>query len=973
MFREILTETLANLRGQLPLFAALLAVVALAFFAERALPRRVDERHRRWVHGALLTGLVGVGLVLAWTVLFLCDDAFISFRYARHLAEGHGLVWNLGERVEGYTNFLWTALLGGLCWLGFDIPKMALLGNVAAFVVALLLVDAAVRGASPRAPVVPFAVVALAGSRAFTTFASSGLETMPAAALVIAAPCLMARERVGKPPFDRGGRGRASLGPPSGPFFAGLALTAATLMRPDHVLFYACFGAALVVEDLTHRQGPLLRRLSAHRCVAFVLPFFVLYVPYFAARWHYYGDPLPNTYYAKLGAGANWGQGLVWAAHFVGATGAWAWLPVALVALAGRSRCPADTRLRSYAALSLVVFTLYVISAGGDFMEFRFFVPLLPLVAAATEVGLRARAAARGPLATALLAAAAVGVAAALVPIRLVPPRAIRWGIAMEPSYYRVTSLSPIRIDCGWAVLGARLKTDLADKRAFPPVAAAAIGALGYYSELPIVDALGLTNREIARKQLKTHGRPGHEKQASLDELLTAGAILDTAHVGDPSFEESTAVQIGASRLYFLRLDAAWASTLSHVPGVKVPMPARDAEHLARTGSRDRVLAARAFFATFLQGHPQRAAVLARLDRRLRAVADFEDDALPAGAVGAGGALRVVRAGRRAGVSGKGWLSSVADIEGGVGRVSLPVDPGDATELRFVVGGGSSDRLRVRLEVDGRAVHELSPTPDPADPLRLVPVVWSLEALEGTKAALVVEDSDPRPGMSIVIDAIHLAPADGDIRQRLAATTADDPGDLGALLQEAEALLPSDDPDLRTLRQRISLRWTLDEPPPGTVVTGTAFGPGPVAAAVTGQAPVTGHQGRFYDSYHGGDNATGRVVFPEIELTGAPIGVLVGGGKQCREAYVGLEVEGRVVARACGRNDETLRPASLATASFAGKRGRIVLVDEATGSWGHVVADDIVVQSDVPEAPRRRRVDREGIGMPGRTGEARVR
>ena len=50
-------------------------------------------------------------LALAWQHRFLQDDAFISFRYARNLATGHGLVWNPGERVEGYTNFLWTLLM----------------------------------------------------------------------------------------------------------------------------------------------------------------------------------------------------------------------------------------------------------------------------------------------------------------------------------------------------------------------------------------------------------------------------------------------------------------------------------------------------------------------------------------------------------------------------------------------------------------------------------------------------------------------------------------------------------------------------------------------------------------------------------------------------------------------------------------------------------------------------------------------
>src|SRR5215213_8933952 len=49
-----------------------------------------------------------IGGVRYW---WLVDDAMISMRYARNLAEGSGLVWNVGERVEGYTNLLWTLFM----------------------------------------------------------------------------------------------------------------------------------------------------------------------------------------------------------------------------------------------------------------------------------------------------------------------------------------------------------------------------------------------------------------------------------------------------------------------------------------------------------------------------------------------------------------------------------------------------------------------------------------------------------------------------------------------------------------------------------------------------------------------------------------------------------------------------------------------------------------------------------------------
>ena len=60
---------------------------------------------------ALLLVTAPWGGLLAWlshVAWFLCDDAFISFRYARNLLKGHGLVFNPGEYVEGYSNFLWT-------------------------------------------------------------------------------------------------------------------------------------------------------------------------------------------------------------------------------------------------------------------------------------------------------------------------------------------------------------------------------------------------------------------------------------------------------------------------------------------------------------------------------------------------------------------------------------------------------------------------------------------------------------------------------------------------------------------------------------------------------------------------------------------------------------------------------------------------------------------------------------------------
>ena len=58
---------------------------------------------------------------------WLSDDAFISWRYAQNLVAGNGLVYNPGERVEGYTNFLWTVLLALCQALGLDMEAASVL------------------------------------------------------------------------------------------------------------------------------------------------------------------------------------------------------------------------------------------------------------------------------------------------------------------------------------------------------------------------------------------------------------------------------------------------------------------------------------------------------------------------------------------------------------------------------------------------------------------------------------------------------------------------------------------------------------------------------------------------------------------------------------------------------------------------------------------------------------------------------
>ncbi len=78
------------------------------------------ERFSRleWLFLSALLVAATASLIWGWRLFwFLTDDAFISFRYVSNSLAGHGYVWNAPpfRPVEGYTSFLWVALLD-LVW-----------------------------------------------------------------------------------------------------------------------------------------------------------------------------------------------------------------------------------------------------------------------------------------------------------------------------------------------------------------------------------------------------------------------------------------------------------------------------------------------------------------------------------------------------------------------------------------------------------------------------------------------------------------------------------------------------------------------------------------------------------------------------------------------------------------------------------------------------------------------------------------
>ena len=125
-------------------------------------------------------------------------------------------------------------------------------------------------------------------------------------------------------------------------------------------------------------------------------------------------------------------------------------------------------------------------------------------------------------------------------------------------------------------------------------------------------------------------------------------------------------------------------------------------------------------------------------------------------------------------------------------------------------------------------------------------------------------------------------------------------------------------------------------------VTGNAFGAGPAQGTLPGQQPVYGYLGHgLVNSYNGGDASTGTLTSPVFQITQNCINFLIGGGNHPGSTCINLLVNGSVVESATGDNDEILRWSGWNVSQWLGQKAQIEIVDQNTGSWGHIDVDQI--------------------------------
>jgi hypothetical protein len=235
----------------------------------------------------LLIFLLACAVPLAFAVYtqHAWEDFYITFRVSKNLATGHGLVFNVGDRLHTFTSplgvllpaltslltgntsdaaALW--LFRGLCIAAFSLAATLLFATttrlrypaVATFgLVCLLITDAKSVDFTVNGMETGFVLLGFA----YAFWAMFGVSTRAWLHLGVAWACLM-------------------------------------WSRPDSFIYIGLFSGAVLLfnqPDMTRRtRGEWLQVFLRAAAVATVL-----YLPWFVFSWAYYGSPVPHTVVAK--------------------------------------------------------------------------------------------------------------------------------------------------------------------------------------------------------------------------------------------------------------------------------------------------------------------------------------------------------------------------------------------------------------------------------------------------------------------------------------------------------------------------------------------------------------------------------------------------------------------------------------------------------------------------------------------------
>ena len=467
-----------------------------------------QSRFEWWIeqhYGLLLSVCIILMAALAWFHRFIQDDAFISFRYAENLLRGNGLVWNPGERVEGYSNFLWTLLIALGMLMGFDpVPWSQLLGMIS-FVLSLYCTFRIAWICFGSRFIALMTVILLGWNFTFHSFATGGLETQFQTFLLVAMAYLLVRMSNGPGLNNRG------------LVIFAIGSACAMMTHLDSIIVCGFFTGYLLLLILRSDAEWKLKHVYL---VALLLPQIILLAPWLIWKVWYYGGVFPNSFYLKTSAAFSGYvlHGVRYLDVFI--VSYWLFPLCVLGLIAVRRWLSEGNRFLLISSVIILLWVSYIISIGGDFMEFRMLVPVMPFMF--------------------LLISWIVFVYIRPVMIRLIFVVLIFGGSVYHQltfTYQKDDGIEPIpqlaahlsHPDEDWIGIGRSLASLFAEDRSVS-IATTAAGAIPFYSKLQTVDMLGVNDPWIVRHGIPVSDMAGHQVIAPMSYLLRKHVNLVIAH-----------------------------------------------------------------------------------------------------------------------------------------------------------------------------------------------------------------------------------------------------------------------------------------------------------------------------------------------------------------------------------------------------------------------------------------------------------
>ncbi|RPI18152.1 MAG: hypothetical protein EHM58_06405 [Ignavibacteriae bacterium] len=436
---------------------------------------------------ALVLFFIFYCIFLSWSFLFQnVDDAYISFRYGKNLMEGNGLVYNAGEYVEGYTNFLWTVITSPFTVVkGIDISIFSLILGLIISIFNIYLISQI-------------------SKTFFDLFKNLPIYFLFLPSIFFVLDDSIAFWAIGGMEF-----------PIYTMFILGIVYYYFRINERSHNYIYMAF--MMVLCTLTRPEGNMIFVLTmlhfllnmkkidkfGNKFFAIIAIYALFVAIYYGFKYLYYGQVIPNTFYAKgvTDIRMNMLLGFKYLALCIGAR-----MFIFIFILFIPFKKAIKDFKQSYLILFASLYIMYIFVVGGDWMiANRFFVPIIPMMYILSAIGLVTAIKKlsnlnpdyiRSTVKISKVTAIVLSILLFVITLTFLEYRQL---IIKDENY---------NYELQWSMFGKWLKENTSPNTV---IAVGPAGKIPYYSELYTIDMWGLNNSYIAKTPSKRL-QAGHKK-----------------------------------------------------------------------------------------------------------------------------------------------------------------------------------------------------------------------------------------------------------------------------------------------------------------------------------------------------------------------------------------------------------------------------------------------------------------------------